>query len=299
MKADVVQMQDYEKPSMKHVLDNFKNFFGLDEMPFSLVPQLRYYTVLPNHNDCFNMLLFAISAGNGIIKVTGEVGTGKTLICRNLIKTLFEQGYYVAYLPSPRLTPIELKWSLAKELKISDLNDLNEHDLLDAINKQLINLSNIGKNVILIVDDTQSCPKDTLDEIRMLTNLDLGSKNLIQILLFGQPELDDILSKHEFRQLSQRINFSHRLTCLNKEDIDQYINHRIGIAGYNGIPVFDPSAIKYLHKMTKGIPRLINILCEKSLFIAFSKGLRKVNKEIVKAAVEDTDCIKSNIKWLV
>ncbi len=284
--------------TMNHVIDEFRAFFGVQDMPFSLVPNTRYYVALPSHNECFSMLLFAIAAGDGFSKVTGEVGTGKTLLCRRLLNSLNENTHYSAYIPNPRLTPVELKRAVAKELQVKDLGWVSDQNLLEEINKRLVELALQGKKVVLVIDEAQALPEDSLEELRLLTNLETETQKLMQIVLFGQPELDEILSLHHFRQLRQRITFSHSLDRLNKTGIDQYIHHRMTVAGYNGEPVFDQSTINLLHKATLGTPRLINIVCAKALLIAFSKGQQKVKKAMVRTALNDTEGVDYHRGWL-
>ncbi|MFT7108520.1 MAG: MSHA biogenesis protein MshM [Psychrobacter glaciei] len=287
-----------EDKRMGAIIDDFRAFYGVSEMPFSLVPNTHFYLALPSHHECFNMLMFSIASGEGFMKVTGEVGTGKTLLCRRLLNTLETQEYYTAYLPNPRLTPIELKLAIAKELEISDLDSTSDRDLLDVISLRLLDLGLNNKKVILIIDEAQALPEETLEELRLLTNLETESKKLMQIVLFGQPELDQIIDKYHFRQLRQRITFSHKLQALNKKSVDYYVQHRMIVAGYNGEPVFERSAIKLLFKATKGTPRLINIICGKAMLIAFSRGQKKVKKSMVNTAIKDTEGVSFKTKWL-
>jgi len=284
---------------MRQVIAEFRSFFGITDMPFSLVPNTQYFVSLPDHRECFSMLLFAIASGDGFIKVTGEVGTGKTLLCRRLLNSLDEQEFYTAYLPNPRLTPIELKRALAKELQVTKHETIKDQNLLDEINKGLIFLAQQNKKVILVIDEAQALPEESLEELRLLTNLETETHKLMQIILFGQPELDETLAKHHFRQLRQRITFSHTLDRLNKLGIRQYVHHRMVVAGYNGEPVFDNASINLLHKATKGTPRLINIVCAKALLIAFSKGQQKVKKAMVKTALCDTEGVNYTRNWLM
>lgn len=285
------------KIAMSQVLDEFRSFFGMQELPFSLVPNTQYYVALPSHNECFSMLLFAIASGDGFIKVTGEVGTGKTLLCRRLLNSLDEHEYYSAYIPNPKLNALELKRALAQELKVVNCDHIKSQNLLNEINKRLIELAKIGKKVVLVIDEAQAFPKDTLEELRLFSNLETETDKLMQIVLFGQPELDEILAQHEFRQLRQRITFSHSLNRLNKSGVGHYIHHRMMVAGYIGEPVFDWSSIRLLQKATKGTPRLINIICAKALLIAFSKGQKRVKRAMIKSAIHDTEGVTYKLNW--
>lgn len=281
-----------EPDPMKIMLEEFRRFFHLNEMPFSLLPNTNYYVDLPSHQQCFSMLMFAVASGEGIIKIIGEVGTGKTLLCRRLLNGLNDDEYYSAYLPSPNLNPIELKRALAKELKVPDLGWLADDELMEAINKRLLKFALNNRRVVLVIDEAQSLPDDSIEAIRLLTNLETESEKLMQVVLFAQPELDETLNKYYLRQLKQRITFSQRLEQLDRHHIRQYIQHRLAIAGYNGQPVFNEGAIRLLHECSKGVPRLISIICNKSLLIAFSKGESTVTKSMVKRAVMDTESIE-------
>jgi MSHA biogenesis protein MshM len=282
---------------MKIILEEFRHFFNLNEMPFSLLPNTNYYVDLPSHQQCFSMIMFAVSSGEGIIKIIGEVGTGKTLLCRRLLNSLDEDEYYSAYLPNPNLNPIELKRALAKELQVPDLSWLGDDEIMEAINKRLIKFALNNKRVVLVIDEAQSLPDESIEALRLLTNLETESDKLMQVVLFAQPELDETLNKYHLRQLKQRISFSQRLEQLDKSHIRQYIQHRLAVAGYNGKPIFNEDAIKFLHHCSKGIPRLISILCNKALLIAFSKGEKTVTKAMVKRAVLDTQSIEYRSKW--
>lgn len=283
--------------NMNQVIDDFQRFYGVEEMPFSLVPNTNYYVNLKPYSDCFDMLMFAISAGEGFIKVTGEVGTGKTLLCRKLLNYLDQQEYQTAYIPTPQLTPIELKRAVAKELGCKNIDRAPDKMLVDIIIHQITRHAQQGKKVVLVIDEAQALPESTLEEVRLLTNLETEKRKLLQIILFGQPELNVILGQHKFRQLRQRIAYSCQLPKLDKKSIDHYVHHRMSMAGYNGEPIFEKNALSLVHKATEGTPRLINIICEKALLIAFSMGQRKVRKDMVKSALKDTEAIQYRSGW--
>lgn len=284
--------------NMNQVISEFQHFYGVEEMPFALVPNTDFYVNLAPHNDCFNMLMFAISSGEGFIKVTGEVGTGKTLLCRRLLNGLPDTEYHTAYIPTPQLSPMELKRALAKELGCQGIDQAQDDMLVDILIHQLMDIAQRGKKVLLVIDEAQALPESSLEEIRLLTNLETEKKKLLQIILFGQPELDVTLSQHKFRQLRQRIAYSCVLPRLDRKSIYQYVNHRMSVAGYNGEPIFERGALSLLHKATEGTPRLVNIICGKALLIAFSMGKKKVGKDMVKSALKDTEAIQYRSGWL-
>jgi len=298
MQANLSGNPPTDNQNMNGIIDDFRSFFGVNDMPFSIVPNTSFYLALPSHHGCFNMLMFSIASGEGFVKVTGEVGTGKTLLCRRLLNSLNEDEYYSAYLPNPRLSAVELKRAICKELKIDGVNEIEDRDLLSSISEKLLVLAANKKKVVLIIDEAQALPEDTIEELRLLSNLETESHKLIQIVLFGQPELDEVLEQHQFRQLRQRITFSHCLDRLDKKSVAYYVQHRMIVAGYSGEPIFDRGAISLLHKSTKGTPRLINIICGKAMLIAFSKGQRKVNKAMIKTAINDTEGVSFSTNWL-
>lgn len=283
--------------SMGQVLEEFREFYNLKEMPFSLLPNTQYYVELPSHQQCFSMLMFAVASGEGIIKVIGEVGTGKTLLCRRLLNTL-EGDFYSAYLPNPNLNPTELKRALAKELGVQDLDWIEDDSLMDEINKRLIKLAQNNKKVVLVIDEAQALPASSIEAIRLLTNLETESQKLMQVVLFAQPELDQLLAQHDLRQLRQRITYSHVISRLDKHHVAQYVHHRLVIAGYVGESIFSDDSIEQLHYYSEGIPRLISILCGKAMLIAFSKGKRAIDKSMIKRAAKDTEGVRMKIKWL-
>lgn len=288
-----IQTQD----PMERVLDEFKGFFNLNEMPFLLLPNTSFYVDLPSHQQCFSTLMFAVASGEGIIKIIGEVGTGKTLLCRRLLNSLNEDKYYSAYIPNPNLNPTELKRALARELQVPDLEWLGDDEIMEAINKRLLKFALNNKRVVLVIDEAQSLPEESVEALRLFTNLETESEKLMQIVMFAQPELDEILSKHNLRQLRQRITFSQNIENLNKSHVRQYVYHRLAVAGYNGKPIFNEGAISALYEYSKGIPRLLSILSGKSLLIAFSKGSRTVTKAMIRRAAQDTESIEFKPKW--
>lgn len=234
------------------------------------------------------MLQVALANGEGFIKVVGEVGTGKTLLCRQLLNTL-DDHYVTAYIPNPFLTPSAFFRALAEELggQCRTRDGINEYQKI--ISEQLMARVALGKKVVLIIDEAQAMPVKTLEALRLVSNLETETTKLIHIVLFGQPELDTILSQHDLRQLRQRISFSCQLPPLDQRGVALYINHRVSRAGYNGGDFFSPAAIALICKSSRGIPRLINILCHKALMCAYGKGARAIGAEHVKAAIKDTE----------
>jgi MSHA biogenesis protein MshM len=262
--------------------------FGLGQLPFGLTPNTGFFFGLVPHVEALQVLQTALESGEGFIKVTGEVGTGKTLVCRKLLNDLPEQ-YHSAYLPNPYLNPDELRWALAIELGLKSEAGLDQRQLTRWITKRLLALSMKGFNVVLLVDEAQAIPDDSLEALRLLTNLESEQRKLIQLVLFGQPELDERLGSHQFRQLRQRISFSYCLRPLVWDEVQAYIQHRLAIAGYQGQGLFCPEDIQYLTQASRGIPRLINILAHKSLLLCYGQGMNKVQRQHCQDAINDTE----------
>ncbi|WOT04798.1 ExeA family protein [Shewanella youngdeokensis] len=262
--------------------------FRLTEPPYSLTPNTEFFFGLAPHVEALQVLQTTLQTGEGFIKVTGEVGTGKTLICRKLINELPER-YYCAYLPNPYLSPDELRWAVAMELGLKHSSSIGQQQLSGLIQQQLMALSAYGHSIILVLDEAQALPDDSLEALRLFTNLETESRKLLQVVLFAQPELDERLALNKFRQLRQRITFSYRLRPLTLEESTAYIQHRLKVAGSEGSALFTPTNAKRLAKAAHGVPRLLNILCHKALLVCFGEGRTQVTKQHVDAAVADTD----------
>jgi len=261
--------------------------FGITKHPFSLTPDTRFYCNLSTHQAAYNTLLFSLKSGEGFIKIIGEVGSGKTLLCRKLLDALGDK-FYTAYIPNPDLSPDNLRLMLAKELEVPIDDAVNQVELFQAILKRLFQLHEAGQRVILIVDEAQALPDDSLEALRLLTNLETRTQKLLQIVLFAQPELDVRLQKHHFRQLNQRITFSHDLTPITRHDLEAYLCHRLAMAGYTKGHFFHPKACHLLYKASKGIPRIINVLSHKAMLVAYGKGDRRISAKAVKLAIKDS-----------
>lgn len=265
----------------------YQQHFGIRELPFNLSPDTSYYYNYASHQEALNVLLIALNNGEGFVKVTGEVGTGKTLLCRKLLNTL-DDNYVTTYIPNPTLSPIELREALADELGIRYEKDLPPHRLLKLIYARLATYTSKGKRVVLMIDEAQAMPASTLEALRLLTNLETEKRKLLQVILFGQQELDDNLNAPSARQLKQRITFTYHLRPINPEDVAGYLYHRLNQAGYNRTDLFSHSSVKLLAKASHGVPRVINILAHKAMMSAYGQGLYRVERKHVRDAVKDT-----------
>jgi MSHA biogenesis protein MshM len=267
----------------------YEAFFGLREKPFALTPNTGFLVQLAPYQACLNLLRVALAEGEGFIKITGEVGTGKTLLCRALLNELDPSRYQLAWLPNPSLSPLALRQALAHELHVPDVEQLDTHGLLAALHARLIELAGEGRSTVLLIDEAQALPVSTLEGLRLLTNLETEQSKLLQVVLFGQPELDQTLARQDLRQLRQRITFSYALRPLDVADATRYITERLAVAGYRGEPLFERSAVRLLVQGSRGIPRLLNILANKCLMAAFGEGSRCVGVRHVRRALADTE----------
>lgn len=273
--------------------------FGMRELPFTLTPNTDFFLNLKPHVEAMQVLLNALRQGEGFIKVTGEVGTGKTLICRKLLNEM-PKGFCVAYIPNPYLSPEELRWAVAVELGLKFSANIDQQQLTLMLQQHLLTLSSQGKAVVLILDEAQALPDESLEALRLLTNLETERRKLLQVVLFGQPELDERLNLAKFRQLRQRISFSYKLRSMTLGEVTHYIEHRCQIAGYQGKSLFSAAGAKRIFNASRGIPRLVNILCHKSLLLGFGNGERSVNNKHIGGAIKDTvDANQSSLLWPV
>jgi MSHA biogenesis protein MshM len=267
--------------------------FALREFPFSITPDTSFFFSSAGSQEALNTLLVAARMGEGFIKITGEVGTGKTLLCRKLMASL-GKDFCVAYIPNPYLEPIALFMELASELGI-ELDpgaNLNQHHLLRSLTLKLVELTGQGKRVVICLDEAQAMPIETLEALRLLTNLETEKRKLLQVIIFGQPELEAKLNHPSIRQLKQRITFDYHLVPLTGSELDYYLHHRLVVAGFQGGRLFDGMATWLLERRTRRIPRLVNIVAHKSLLSAYGKGKRSVGFFDVLAATNDTSSLE-------
>ncbi|MBC3875268.1 AAA family ATPase [Undibacterium sp. LX15W] len=268
----------------------YKSHFGLQETPFGITPDTSFFFSFGSHLKALNTLLVAAQSGEGFIKITGEVGTGKTLLCRQFLKLLGDD-FVSAYVPNPFLEPRTLLLVLADDLGIPQEKDSEQHEVLKAINLHLLKLARSGKRVLLCIDEAQALPIETLEAIRLLSNLETEKRKLLQIVLFGQPELDRRLARNEIRQLAQRISFHYRLRALTWDETHFYIQHRLRVAGYSEVRLFTRTAIFILWMASAGVPRVLNILANKAMMLSYGEGRRSVGALQVLAAIQDTEAL--------
>lgn len=274
----------------------YEAHFGLREIPFGITPDTSFAYACTSHQEALNTLLIAVRNGEGFIKITGEVGVGKTLLCRKFLATL-DDSYVSAYIPNPYLEPRALLLALAEELGVHLPRYATQHYLLKDLTSTLLQSARGGKSVVLCLDEAQAMPLETLEALRLLTNLETEKRKLLQVVLFGQPELDEKLDQPSVRQLRQRITFQYHLTALLRDEVDHYLAHRLRVAGYRGGGVFMRPAVRKVHRLSGGVPRLINIIAHKSMLLAFGEGLQQVLPRHVKRAAADTPAARQQRRW--
>lgn len=261
--------------------------FGLKEFPFGITPDTSFFFSSTRYQQALNTLLVAARTGEGFIKITGEVGTGKTLLCRKFMASLGPE-FKTAYIPNPYLEPQALLLALAEDLGVKADPAINQHSLLKALTLALLGFAREGKRVLVCLDEAQAMPLESMEALRLMTNLETGKRKLLQVVIFGQPELDEKLSHESIRQLKQRITFEYRLEKLSRDELQFYLNHRLAVAGYKGGRIFSRSALRLLHRETQGVPRMINVLAHKALMAAYGKGGKVVERTNIRAAAQDT-----------
>jgi MSHA biogenesis protein MshM len=275
----------------------YLSHFGLNELPFGLTPDTLFAYTSTSHQEALNTLLIAANSGEGFMKITGEVGTGKTLLCRSFLAALDTNAFVSVYIPNPYLQPRALLRAVAEELGVAPHRHDDQHDVMKGITQALLDFAAAGKSVVICLDESQAMPIESLEALRLLTNLETEKRRLLQIVLFGQPELDVMLSHESVRQLRQRITFQYRLRALARDEIPSYLAHRLRAAGYRGGVVFGRRAVRALHRGTNGVPRLVNIVAHKAMLLAYGEGRHEVTARHVRGAVSDTPAARQGFWW--
>jgi general secretion pathway protein A len=261
----------------------YEKHFGLTERPFSIAPDPRFLYMSQQHREALAHLLYGVGEGGGFVQLTGEVGTGKTTVCRCLLEQLPDH-VDIALILNPRVTALELLGSLCDELKIHYARDTTSiKSLIDVLNAYLLDSHARGRRTVLMIDEAQNLSAEALEQVRLLTNLETTREKLLQIILVGQPELRDLLAREDLRQLSQRITARYHLDPINRDETAAYIRHRLQICGASAT-LFTDTAVELTHKLSNGIPRLINVLSDRAMLGAFVEGKRMVDAAIVQRA---------------
>ncbi|MCX7897044.1 MAG: AAA family ATPase [Rhodocyclaceae bacterium] len=262
--------------------------FGLREAPFRLTPHPEFFFAGGHRGETLEALVYALTHEEGILEISGEVGSGKTMLCRMLMDRL-APACTLAYLAHPALSREEMLWALAHELGIESPSDARPLAILRQIQDKLIELHAQGQRVVVLIDEAHAMPRETLEEIRLLSNLETSRHKLLQLVLFGQPELDALLDRDDMRQLRDRITHRFRLTPLAEEEVADYLEFRLRRAGYHGPNPFSPGALKKIAAASQGLTRRINVLADKALLAAYAQGRHAVGNEDVEAAIRDAE----------
>jgi type II secretory pathway predicted ATPase ExeA len=266
----------------------YYGFFGLSRPPFKITPDTDMFFEGGNRGAILEALIYAISQGEGVIKVTGEVGSGKTMLCR-MLQTRLPETIETIYLANPSVSPQEILYAIAFELQLPVTKDASRIEVMHKLNEFLLDRHAQRRQVVLFVEESQSMPLATLEEVRLLSNLETNHHKLLQIVLFGQPELDDNLRLPEIRQLRERITHSFSLLPFTVADVRPYLIFRLRAAGYRGPDLFNGRVVSYISRISAGLTRRVNIITDKALLAAFADGTHNVSLKHVKAAVRDSE----------
>ncbi|MGD1148735.1 MAG: AAA family ATPase [Thermoanaerobaculaceae bacterium] len=268
----------------------YEEFYGLSAPPFSITPDPRYLFFSRRHREAFEHMLYGITQRKGFIQITGEVGAGKSTLCRAILEEL-GPGYATALIFNPVMSGIQLLRSILHELDLDDRGN-DRLRLTQRLNEFLLARVQAAQDVALFIDEAQDLSDDMLEEVRLLSNLETDDRKLLQIVLLGQPELRERLDRPELRQLRQRITVRYHLGPIDPEETGAYIRHRLGVAGSNGRPAFTPRAVRTIHRRSRGVPRLINAICDKTLLAGYVEGRDLLGWWQVQRAVRDLDGVE-------
>ncbi len=266
----------------------YLQYYGLTAAPFDLTPNPRFLFYTAKHREAFNHLLYGIQQRKGFVQLTGEVGAGKTTLCRALMEQLDHATYATALILNPVLDAEQLMKAIAMEfgLKVKGLDRL---ETVALINEFLLEQAGNNRDCLLIIDEAQDLTDDLLEQVRLLSNLETDSRKLLQIVLMGQPELRERLNQHKLRQLRQRITVRFHLRPLSQSELSQYVRHRLAVSGANGAPYFTTPALWRIYNYSGGVPRLVNALCDKALLAGFVQQSDKINFSMIGRAIRELE----------
>jgi general secretion pathway protein A len=276
----------------------YAQFFGLRQEPFSIAPDPRYLFMSERHREALAHLLYGLRGGGGFVLLTGEIGAGKTTVCRCFLEQV-PKRCNLAYIFNPKLTVTELLKTVCEEFRIPHPDTPGEtvKDYVDPINEFLLRTHAVGQNNVLIIDEAQNLSPDVLEQLRLLTNLETNERKLLQIILIGQPELRGMLARPELEQLAQRVTARYHLEAFSARETLVYIRHRLGVAGLQGPLPFDLQAARQVHRLSRGVPRRINLLCDRALLGAYVEGLPRVNRHTVNKAATEVFGQGEKVTW--
>ncbi len=267
----------------------YLDYYGLRDEPFSITPDPRLIFFTARHREAMDHLLYGIRARKGFIQITGEVGSGKTTLCRALLEQLDPERYRTALVLNPCLTPKELLRTILAELGLEPGLECDRVALIEQLNRYLLAEFHAGRDVVLIIDEAQDMTADLLEQVRLLSNLETDQRKLLQIVLVGQPELRDKLERPELRQLRQRILVRYHLTPLRADEMAAYIQHRLSLCGLKKPLRFASSALRRMYRYTGGTPRLINAVCDRTLLLGYVEGVDSFGRRQVNRAIRELE----------
>ena len=281
---------------MKEDYGMYEEYYGFTEKPFSLTPDPKYLFKSSSHASAFDLLQYAIRRREGFVVITGDIGTGKTTLCRALLEQL-DRKTFTALVLNPFLSEEDLLRLILQdfgvvsrdEIKRGRLATVTKQELIETLNEFLLSLQPLRAGALLILDEAQNLPLQVLEQIRILSNLETDKEKLLQIVLVGQPNLKDLLKKPELRQLDQRVSIRYELKPLSREEAGAYVMHRVTIAGGGSAVTFTPRALDRVYRYTRGIPRLINLVCDRALLVGFSERLTRILPKHVRHGAESLD----------
>src|SRR3989338_9983399 len=272
----------------------YEEYFGLHEAPFNVTPDPRFIFFSRKHLDAFSCLLYGIESRKGFIQITGDIGAGKTTLCRAVLDKLKNNQTHSALILNPRLSELHLLRTIAEDFGII-LKARNKKECFDGLNRFLLEEFHKGFNTVLIIDEAQDLTPKTLEQVRLLSNLETNREKLIQIVLIGQPELRETLNDPSLAQLRQRIVVRFHLMALDRSEVEEYILHRLNVAGLpEGLNPFLPPAINFIYEKSQGIPRVINKLCDISLLAAYARGVQHMDEKWAEEAVSESEGVSGS-----
>ena len=274
----------------------YYDYFGLKQPPFRITPDTSLFYPGGERGVVLEALMYAILNGEGIVKVVGEVGSGKTMLCRMLEKELPDK-VEIVYIANPSLTPENILHAIAFELKLELASDTSRFEVMNSLQNYLLQRHSQGRQVVVFVEEAQSMPLRTLEEVRLLSNLETQHNKLLQIVLFGQPELDEMIATPQIRQLKERITYSFRLNPFAANDIREYLNSRVRACGYRAGSLFDRTAVREVEYYSRGLLRRINILADKALLAAYADNTHTVTAAHIRQAAKDSEFISAARRW--
>jgi general secretion pathway protein A len=282
----------------------YEDYFGFSEKPFSLTPDPKYLYKSETHANAFDLLQYAIRRREGFVVVTGDIGTGKTTLCRAILEQL-DRNTFTALVLNPFITEADLLRLVLRDFGVVSRDDMKrgrlagitKQDLIDTLNDFLLSIQRLGARALLIIDEAQNLPTQVLEQIRILSNLETDKEKLLQIVLVGQLNLHATLRSPEMRQLDQRVSIRYQLNPLNRDECAAYIAHRLAVAGGSATVTFTSRAVDLVHRYTTGIPRLINLLCDRALLGGFSERTNRITPDLVRRAAENLDLALTRVPW--